>query len=154
MSKKSKTAKSIINSRARYDYNIIKTFVAGIALSGAEVKSLRMGHGHLKGAFVNIKDAELWLFNATITATKTNSNYLKEEMQTQPRKLLIKKKELLELVQAKDQGLAIIPLKVLTNNRYIKIEIATARGLKKFDKREKIKERDQYRAIKRTLKRD
>jgi SsrA-binding protein len=152
MAKKSRLAKNIVNSRARYDYDLKKMYTAGIVLSGAETKSLRLGHGHLKGAYVNIKDKELWLFNATITPTKTNSNSLKEDMVTIPRKLLVSRAEFAELALAKDQGLTIIPLKVLNTKRYIKVEIAIAKGLKKYDKRQKLKERDQSIAIKRMLK--
>ena len=144
---------TILNRQARRDYQINKTYLAGIVLSGAEVKSLRTNHGHLRGAFVNIKDNELWLFNATINATNSNKNALSETEHTRPRKLLVKSKELSELASAKDQGLTIIPLKVLIKTRYIKIEIATAKGLKKYDKRQKIKKRDTDRDVNRALKR-
>jgi SsrA-binding protein len=153
MAKKKSSTGSIVNRKARHDYEIKQSYEAGIVLSGAETKSLRMGHGHLRGAFVNIKDDELWLFNATITATNSNKNALTEEDQTRPRKLLIKPKELRELTLAKEQGLTIIPLKLLTKKRFIKVEIATARGLKKYDKRAKIKQRDTERDINRSLKR-
>jgi len=143
---------SILNRQARRDYQIDKTYQAGIVLSGAEVKSLRTGHGHLRGAFVNVKDSELWLFNATINATNSNKNALSETDQTRPRKLLIKSKELCELSAAKDQGLTIVPLKMLIKTRYIKIEIATAKGLKKYDKRQIIKKRDTDRDVNRALK--
>jgi SsrA-binding protein len=140
--KKQENAALITNKTARRDYDIHKTYIAGIVLSGAETKSLRTGHGHLKGAFVNIKDHELWLFNATINATNANRTALPEETQTKARKLLVNSKQLAELATAKEQGLTIIPLKVLTKTRYIKVEIATAKGLRKYDKRQKIKTRD------------
>ncbi|MBP7820960.1 SsrA-binding protein SmpB [Candidatus Saccharibacteria bacterium] len=140
--KKQENAALITNKTARRDYDIRKTYIAGIVLSGAETKSLRTGHGHLKGAFVNIKDQELWLFNATINATNANRTALPEETQTKARKLLVNSKQLAELATAKEQGLTIIPLKVLTKTRYIKVEIATAKGLRKYDKRQKIKTRD------------
>jgi len=151
--RKGNSSSTIINRRARHDYQLKQNFMAGIMLSGPEVRSLRTGHGHLRGAFVNIKDDELWLFNATITPTNTNKNALTEENQTRPRKLLVKKRELNELLAAKTQGLTIIPTKLITNSKYIKIEIAIARGLKKYDKREKIKQRDTERDAKRTFKR-
>lgn len=143
---------TIINRSARRDYDIRQQYTAGIVLSGAETKSLRTGHGHLRGAFVNIKDGELWLFNATITASNFNRQALPEEKQTRARKLLVKKKQLLELISAKEQGLTIIPLKVLTKGRYIKIEIATAKGLKKYDKRQILKKRAEQRDIDRAVK--
>ena len=142
----------IVNKQARRDYELNKTFQAGLVLSGAEVKSLRNGHGHLRGAFVNIKDGELWLYNATINATNANRTVLTETMQTRARKLLVSKKELAELASAKEQGLTIIPLKLHVASRYIKVDIATAKGMKKYDKREKIKKRDTSRDVARALK--
>lgn len=140
--KKQNNAALITNKTARRDYEIRQTYTAGVVLSGAETKSLRTGHGHLKGAFVNIKDGELWLYNATINATNANRSALPETDQTRARKLLVNKKQLNELTTAKEQGLTVVPLKVLTKSRYIKVEIATAKGLKKYDKREKLKKRD------------
>lgn len=148
---KKQTPGLIVNRTARHDYDIKQVYEAGVALIGAEVKSLRNGHGHLRGAFVNIKDGEVWLFNATITATNTNRNSLTEDQYTAPRKLLLKAREINELLQAKEQGLTIIPLKILTKKRFIKVQIAIARGLKKYDKRQKIKKRDTQRDIDRTL---
>lgn len=150
--KKQANASLITNKTARRDYDIRQTLVAGIVLSGAETKSLRTGHGHLKGAFVNIKDSELWLMNATINATNANRNALPEVEQTRARKLLVNKKQLHELTLAKEQGLTIVPLKVLTKSRFIKVEIATAKGLKKYDKRQKIKMRDSKLEAQRALK--
>jgi SsrA-binding protein len=152
MKKKPQATKTISNSRARFDYDLQQNIVAGIVLSGAETKSLRMGHGHLKGAFANIKDGELWLFNATITPMKTNAAHLDESKQTRARKLLVSKKQLDLLASAKEQGLTIVPVKILTKGRYIKVEIATAKGLKKYDKRQKIKSRDTGRDVARELK--
>jgi SsrA-binding protein len=152
--KKAAPAKIITNARARFDYELKDTFMAGLVLSGAETKSLRMGRGHLKGAFVNIKDGELWLNNATITPNNTNAAHLTEDTQTRARKLLVKKRELSQLQAAKEQGLTIVPTKLLTKGRYIKIEIATAKGKKKYDKRQAIKARDTGRDIMRELKRN
>lgn len=151
MTRPKKITGSIINRTAKRDFDIKRIYQVGIVLIGAEVKSLRKGHGHLKGAFVNFKDGELWLFNATITATNTNRNALNEERYTAPRKLLLKTKEIKELKDAKEQGLTIVPLKILTNKKFIKVEIATARGLKKYDKRAKVKLREARRQIKNAL---
>jgi SsrA-binding protein len=152
--KSSKSAKpsSIVNTQARRDYELKQTYQAGIALSGAEVKSLRTGHGHLRGAFVNIKDGELWLYNATVNATNANRSALPETQQTRARKLLVKKRELAELATAKEQGLTIIPLKLHTGGRFIKVDIATAKGLRKYDKRQVLKKRAEVRDIERALK--
>ena len=151
MMKRKTTTNQIVNRRARYDYAIEHTYEAGLVLSGAEVKSLRSGHGNLRGAYIMIKDGELWLNNATISPTVTNKNSLSEDNQTRLRKLLVKVRELQELTAAKEQGLTIIPLRILTKKRFIKIEIATARGLKKYDKRELIKQRDTTRDLNREI---
>jgi SsrA-binding protein len=146
VSKKKATQPGVIsNRRARFDYEVRETYLAGLVLSGAEVKSLRTGHGHLRGAYVTMKDGELWLINATITPTNANAAHLGESAQTRTRKLLVKKKELDELTEAKQQGLTLIPLRLLTHSRYIKCEIAIAKGKKEYDKREVIKQRDQER---------
>jgi SsrA-binding protein len=151
MPNKKPTPGLIVNRRARHDYATQQTYEAGLVLTGAEVKSLRQGHGHLRGAYVMTKDGELWLVNATITPTNTNRNSFDEANQTRNRKLLVKTKELDALTKAKEQGLTIIPLAILNKKRFIKIQIATARGLKKYDKRENIKKRDTQRDIQRSL---
>lgn len=140
----------ILNSRARYDYELSDELIVGIALSGKETKSLRMGRGNLRGSFVNIKDGELFLVNATISSGKTFS--IPEEEQTRTRKLLATKKQISNLVSAKEQGRTIVPIEVLTNGRYIKIKIAPGKGKKRYDKREVIKKRDQMRDANRTIK--
>lgn len=150
--KKAAPAKTISNSRARFDYELKDTFLAGLVLTGAETKSLRMGRGHLKGAFVTVKDGELWLNNATINAHITNASHLTPNLQVRTRKLLVKKRELALLQAAKDQGLTIVPTKMLTRGRFIKIEIATAKGKKKWDKRQSIKAHDVDRDTARALK--
>ncbi|HSX27317.1 MAG TPA: SsrA-binding protein, partial [Patescibacteria group bacterium] len=126
MKKKSPPAKSIQNRRARHDYATQDEFIVGIALNGRETKALRLGHGQLQGAYVTVKEGELWLLNAAITSAKGFE--ITEEEQTRSRKLLAKRKEIERLVAAKQQGLAIIPLEIMTRGHYIKLKIATARG--------------------------
>lgn len=142
--------KQISNRRARHDYDLGDGLVVGIALSGAETKSLRKGQGHLKGAYVNAKDGELWLMNATITGD--GSIRVPEEDKTRNRKLLAKRKEIEALMAAKQQGQTIVPLELLTKGRYIKLRIAAGRGKKRYDKRETIKRRDQERSNAQELK--
>jgi len=137
------TAKSINNRRARHDYELGDGLIVGISLSGAETKSLRRGHGHLKGAYVTVKDGELWLVNATITGD--NAVRMAEEDKTRNRKLLAKRKEIEVLMAAKQQGQTIVPLQLLTQGRYIKLRIASGRGKKKYDKRQALKARDDKR---------
>lgn len=149
--KKPNQTKKIVNRRARHDYAVDDSIVVGMALTGAETKSLRMGHGQLRGAYVTLKDGELWLLNATITGSAGIP--MPEDQQTRTRKLLAKRKEIDKLAAAKQQGLALIPLEILTGGRYIKLRIAAARGQKKYDKRETIKKRDQIRQNDRELRR-
>lgn len=143
MKKKQANAKRITNRRARFDYELGDSLVAGLQLTGAETKSLRMGHGHLQGAYVTVKDDELWLINATINGTRGIP--IGESEQTRARKLLVKQREIANLVAAKQQGRSIIPLELLTQGRYIKLRIAVGKGRKKYDKRQAIKQRESVR---------
>ncbi len=142
--KKTNQPKSIQNRRARHDYALDDSLVVGMVLSGAETKSLRRGHGHIRGAYVNIKDGELWLINATITGD--NAVPVPEKDQTRSRKLLAKSKEIEALMQVKQQGESIVPLEILTQSRFIKLRIATGRGRKKYDKRQSLRAKDDKRA--------
>jgi SsrA-binding protein len=141
--KKKKVIKSAIdNSRARFDYDIEKSFSAGISLTGPETKSLRMGHGILRGSYVQIKDDGAWLINLQVNPLLTNLDHLPEESRTRSRRLLLKNRELQELRDAKKAGRQVVPLKLFTKTRFIKIEIGVGRGKKLYDKRESIKKRD------------
>jgi SsrA-binding protein len=141
--KKLPQTKRIVNRRARFDYELGDSLVVGLQLTGAETKALRQGHGQLRGAFVNVKDNELWLVNAQITSTKGIN--IAEDMQIRSRKLLAKRAEIERLLEAKQQGRTIVPLELLTQGRYLKLRIAVGKGLKRYDKREVIKRRQQER---------
>lgn len=153
MTKNQSNTGNIRNKRATFDYDLKDTYIAGIALTGAETRSLREHHGSLQGAFVQIKDNEAWLMNSLITPLKTNAANLPSEVQIRNRKLLLKRREIEQLVQAKQQGNTIVPVKLITKGRYIKLEIAVGRGKRKTDKRQVIKQRDQARDAARELKR-
>lgn len=151
MKKKSaKQPKVISNRRARHDYELGDSLTAGIVLSGGETKALRMGHGHLRGAYVTIKDGELWLINATIVGT--SGVYVPENEQTRSRKLLAGKREIEHLMDAKQQGRTIVPLEILTAGRYIKVRIAIGKGRKLYDKRQNIKSREESRRMNAAIK--
>ncbi len=150
MTTKKSRPKNISNSRARYDYALGDEFVVGLELTGAETKSLRKGQAHLRGAYVTIKDDELWLLNATITGD--NNIRVPETEQARTRKLLAKRREIKQLAAAKQQGLTIVPLEILNHGRFIKLRIAAGRGRRKYDKREVIKKRDQERTNQAELK--
>ena len=150
MKTKKPQVKRIQNSRARFDYALGDDFLCGIVLNGRETKALRLGHGQLRGAFVNIKDNELWLNNMTITGR--NGLPIPEEEQTQVRKLLAKKREINALIAAKQQGNSIVPTEVLTRTRFIKVRIAIGKGKKSYDKRASLKKHDDARNVQRELK--
>jgi SsrA-binding protein len=143
--KKSTQPKAIRNKRATFDYQLDDSIVAGLVLSGAETKALRLGHGHLRGAYVTEKEGELWLLNATITGF--SGVKLEESEQTRSRKLLLKKREIDRLIEAKKQGKTIVPIELLTGGRYIKVRISAGIGKKHYDKRQDLKKRDQARQM-------
>lgn len=147
MAKKSKDTKRISNKRARFDYELGDSLVVGLALTGAETKSLRMGHGQLQGAYVTVKDDELWLINAQIMGT--SGIPIGEDAVSRSRKLLAKRKEIDKLIAEKHSGRTIVPLEILTQGRYVKLRIAIGKGKKHYDKRETLKKRQQQRDIER-----
>lgn len=137
--------KQIVNRRARHDYELGDSLVVGVSLTGKETKALRMGHGQLRGAYVTVKDGELWLINAAIN--NTSNIQMTEQEQTRSRKLLAKRREINALIEAKQQGRTIVPLEILTNGRYIKLRIAVGKGRKLYDKRQALKKREESRRI-------
>lgn len=140
---KKKSQGKILNRRAQFDYDLKEGVVVGLVLTGAETKSLRRGHGHLRGAYITVKDNELWLINATITGD--NAIKIEDSDQTRARKVLAKRKQIDELIAVKKQGLSIIPTEIINKGRFIKLRIASGRGKKHYDKRDAIKKRDQDR---------
>ncbi len=150
MGNKQPQVKKIQNSRARFDYALTDDYLCGLVLNGRETKALRLGHGQLKGAFVNIKDGELWLNNMTITGR--NGLPIDADEQTRARKLLAKRREIDQLIAAKQQGNSIVATEVLTRTRFIKVRIAIGRGKKLHDKRATLKKRDDERNTRRDLK--
>lgn len=150
MKKKSPSDGKIRNKRARFDYDLSDDFLVGIVLNGREAKSLRLGHGQLQGAYVTVKGEELFLINASIHGTKGIP--IEDQEVTQARKLLAKRKEIDEIIAAKNQGKSVIPVDILTKGRYIKVRIALGKGKKHQDKRQVLKERDDSRNAQREMK--
>jgi SsrA-binding protein len=148
--KKQGQPKSIQNRRARFDYELGDSLVVGIALTGAETKSLRMGHGQLRGAYVTVKNDELYLLNGTINGT--HGIPVPEADQARTRKLLAKRKEISALIAAKQQGKTIVPLELLTGGRFVKLRIAIGKGKREYDKRQTLKRRDQDRESRAAIK--
>jgi SsrA-binding protein len=142
----------IKNKKAYHDYEILEKYEAGIALKGTEVKSLREGKANLRDAFVRIENGEAYLFNAYI-APYSHGNLFNHEP-TRKRKLLLHKSEIKRLFgKSQEKGLTIIPLRMYFNEREkVKVEIALARGRKKYDKREAIKRRELEREAQKAMK--
>src|SRR5471030_994083 len=110
--KKQNQPKTIQNRRARHDYELGDSLVVGVELTGREVKALRMGHGQLRGAYVTVKEDEIYLINATISPS--SGILIPESEQTRARKLLAKRREIDALIEGKQQGRTIVPLEMLT----------------------------------------
>ncbi|EKE16499.1 MAG: hypothetical protein ACD_11C00005G0007 [uncultured bacterium] len=140
------------NKKAHFDYNLLEKYEAGLVLTGAEVKSIKGGRISLKESFVTMKGFELYLTNANIPHyifAGESKNY----NPTRPRKLLLKKSEIKSLIgKARATGLTLIPLRVYTKRRLIKLEFALAKGKKSFDKRSDIAKRETKRKIERALR--
>jgi SsrA-binding protein len=138
------------NRRARHEYFILETFEAGIALQGSEIKSVRAGQISLAEAFVRIDGKEAWLEDAHIAPYEQASIYNHEPRR--PRKLLLHSAEIRRLWNTvRQKGVTIIPLSVYLKNGRAKVEIATAKGKKLYDKRAEIAKRDTQREIERNL---
>lgn len=148
--RKQNQLKRITNRRARHDYELGDSLVVGIELTGAETKALRMGHGHLRGAYVTVKGDELFLINAMVAGT--NGIPIDESDQTRARKLLAKRREIDALIAIKQQGKTIVPLEILTHGRFIKLRISAGKGKKHYDKRQTLKARDDARRTAAELK--
>ena len=144
-SKKKKQANppSILNRRARFDYQLGNEIVAGLILTGPEVRAARDGHVQLKGAYVSLQKGELWLNNASFSLKLNQKGQVNARtVDTAPRKLLASRKQISALEAEKQSGMSIIPTKLLTQGNFIKLVIALGKGKKKYDKRQTIKKRD------------
>lgn len=140
------------NRRATFDYELTERLMAGLALSGAEVKSIKNGHASLKGAFISLRDGEAYLTNAHVTPYQP-SGQLTPPDTTRNRKLLLHRKELNHLIIEKRSGLSVVPTALMLSGNLIKLEIAIGRGKKRYDKREAIKRRDTARELARRVTR-
>jgi len=140
------------NRKARFNYEIIEKYEAGIELLGSEVKSVRSGQMSLEGAFVIVRGGEAYLINVNIPPYQPK-NSPKDYDPLRNRRLLLTKKEIARLAgNDRNKSLTIVPISVYNKGRKIKMEIAIVKGKKKFDKRETIKKRDTDREIRREYK--
>lgn len=141
----------IINRKAKFEYEILDKFEAGIVLTGTEIKSIRNGNANIKDSYAIIKNGEVFLLNMFISEYKEGNIFNHEE--TRDRKLLLHKKEIKKISQMIEvQGLTIVPLKLYFKDNKLKVLIGICRGKKNYDKRESIKERDIKRDVERNLK--
>jgi len=138
------------NRQARFRFNLLESFEAGIELEGSEVKSLREGTVQLKDAYAGIRDGELWLYNMHVApyAPAARENHDPER----PRRLLLHKREIERLIgSTQEKGLTLVPTRIYFRGPWAKVEVSLARGKDFADKRRSIKEREQKREIDRAL---
>jgi SsrA-binding protein len=152
--KKPKSPSNVIarNKRASFDYHLLETFEAGVALTGWEVKSLRMGKVDLADSYVLMKNGEAWLLGALITPLDTASTHFVTDPQ-RTRKLLLHKKELAKILAATQQkGQTCVCTQLYWKGHLVKARIALAQGKKSHDKRDTQKERDWSRQKQRIIR--
>ncbi len=140
------------NRQARFQYEILETYEAGIELVGTEVKSIREGKVNLRDGFALIRDGEALLLNVHISPHRTASQFFNHDPR-RTRKLLLHREEIRKLLgRVEQQGLTLVPLKMIMKRGWVKVDIGLARGKKLYDKREDIKKRDDQRDMQRALK--
>lgn len=140
-----------INRKARHEYTILQSMETGIVLLGTEIKSLREGRANLKDSYANIKEGEVFLYNAHISPYSHGN--INNHDPVRARKLLLHKKEIKKLIgKVLEKGLTLVPLRLYFKNGNVKVELALAKGKKIFDKRRDIAKRDSDRDLRRQLR--
>ncbi|NET60114.1 MAG: SsrA-binding protein SmpB [Symploca sp. SIO2E6] len=141
------------NRQARFRYEILETYEAGIELKGTEVKSIREGKLNLRDGYALIRNSEAWLLNVHISPYLKSSDYFNHDPR-RTRRLLLHKKEIRKLIgKVEQQGLTLVPLKMYLKRGIVKVVIGLARGKKLHDKRETLKRRQDQRDMERAMKR-
>ncbi|MEM8614798.1 MAG: SsrA-binding protein SmpB [Cyanobacteria bacterium P01_H01_bin.105] len=140
------------NRQARFTYEILDSYEAGIALQGTEVKSIRAGKVNLRDGYAQVKNGEVWLLNVHISPhDMTNQAYNHEPRR--PRRLLLHKAEIRKLIgKVEEKGLTLVPMKLYLKKGRVKVNIAIGRGKKLHDKRESLKKKQEKRDIARMMK--
>lgn len=139
------------NKKARHDYAIEETFEAGIVLQGTEIKSVRNARVNLKDSYARIDKGEIFLHNMHISPYEQGNRYNHDPLRT--RKLLLHKKQISRLIgETKESSYSIVPLKMYIKDGYAKVLIGVARGKKKYDKRQDLKQKEAKRDIERAFK--
>jgi SsrA-binding protein len=139
------------NKKANHDFSIEETFEAGIVLQGTEIKSIRNGRANLKDSYARVEGGEVFLHNMHVSPYEQGNRYNHEPLRT--RKLLLHKREIANLIGAtKEEGYALVPLKMYLKNGYAKVLIGLGKGKKKYDKREDLKKKEAKRDIERAFR--
>ncbi|MBC8445891.1 MAG: SsrA-binding protein SmpB [Chloroflexi bacterium] len=139
------------NRKAAHDFNLEDRYEAGLVLKGTEIKSVRAGRVNLSDGYAQPQDGELWLFNVHIAPYDPSGRYSHEPRR--PRKLLLHRREINRLIsRVQERGYTIVPLRLYLKDGRAKVEIALARGKRKYDKRQAIAKQDAQREIERALK--
>ncbi len=139
------------NRKARFDYHILETFEAGIALLGTEVKGIREGKANLRDAFARVEKGEVWLYNVHINPY-SHRGYVDHDPKRR-RKLLLHRQEIRKLIgKTVEKGLTLVPTRMYFKNGKVKVAIALARGKQVHDKRETIKRRETERETRAAVK--
>lgn len=154
MSEKNESIKIVADNRqARFRYEILETYEAGVELKGTEVKSIREGKANLRDGYALIRNGEAWLLNMHISPYEQSSAFFNHDPR-RTRRLLLHKKEIRKLIgKVEQEGLTLIPLKMYFKRGFVKITIALGKGKKLHDKRQSIKEREDKRDMARATKR-
>jgi SsrA-binding protein len=140
------------NRQARFLYEILETYDAGIQLVGTEVKSIREGKVNLRDGYALVRGGEVWMINVHVSPYESTGQYFNHDPR-RTRKLLLNRKEINKLIgQVEQKGLTLIPLKLFFKNGRVKVTIALGKGKKLYDKRESTKRRDDQREMARTMK--
>jgi SsrA-binding protein len=153
MAEKSEGIKIVSDNRqARFRYEIIETYEAGIELKGTEVKSIRQGKANLRDGYALVRNGEVWMLNVHVSPYETASEYFNHDPR-RTRRLLLHRQEIRKLIgKVEEKGLTLVPLKMYMKKGRVKVTIGLGRGKKLFDKRESIKEKDAKREMARMMK--
>ena len=139
------------NRRARHDYHLLERLEAGLVLTGTEVKSLRDGRAHLRNAYADVRDGEVWLVGAHISEYEQGN--VANHDPDRDRKLLLHRREIASLIgKVRERGLTVVPTRLYFKDGRAKVELAVARGKEARDKRRDIARREADRQIERALK--
>ena len=139
------------NKKAYHDYFILEKYEAGIVLHGTEGKSLRLGKGSIKEAFIRVEAGEMYIYGMHISPYEKGNIFNKDPLRV--RKLLLHKNEINKIFgKMKEQGITVVPLQVYFSGSLVKVEIGLAKGKKLYDKRDDIAKKDQRREAQREFK--